>query len=1307
MRSGILSLLLAIFTLLSAIPAIPVTPAYAADASPVIYIKMNGGSDSNSGTSASAPVQTIVAAFDKLAAIGKGGTVVLMDGVNTRTSSSGKLTTLADAGGHVTVTGCYNGVNYKEQNDARLILINGLIFQNDVTFDYLTFLQIAATNTRTLYLNHNDLTVTENCDTYDYVTGESYAIGVCPPIDKDSPIAKGNGNLVIVTGYKDTSASTTPESFGDQVITLNGAQFGAIHVGNKYYTTSAITEQTRADTGTTWIKIGNGVGVKKGITATQEHTKITTNVRLPDTSVSVILNKDLNVSDYVTVQNPEYFASKGSSLKDYEADGIRGPAVGISYDIDVPWVDSAPVSEFGVAFRLADSIPFSTLNGAKRSYAYTDASDGYRNYRYEFGSSTASFKGVLVYDEQNEISEYDTDITAYPYAIDKTTGYAVVGENYKLNLKELCYLISKNENAPESDKVLADDIIFRAENFVIERFATDPVPKATESTVVYVSQAGGGNGLTPSSTVTFEEALGMTKNVVANTVVIVVTDAITLDPADTIDQNRNDTGAVSADFTYYFPANKSKVIITSNYGGVNYRKDHGASITLTSETAFYGDYTIKNTELINATDLKLCMQYNNVTLGTGLTCTMGANATKYIDLVCGYHAEHSAFNTAETVSCREDARIEILGGKWNGFTAGNVTQNWRSVFGNICKGATLVVDIGNASTSASFNSTDRYYFAVAGQNNVDGTVCVNVNNATFVSSNAITVVQYLMKYDPMMSDYHPVINGNVILNIKGGSFKTNKVVAVPSADSANYAPNVGSNAKINVNVMGGTFYSGALSTTKLQITGSGTATSELYLASGFTASSTSGITTVQAPTADPVLDYAKTTYDAPPVYDKVIVEGLFDLSSASSSELADLQASLPPSDTASSHLTTVKKYYTNANKDLTLRADMMVLNDDNYNLTKVANVEFITMLSGEYSINKTFTNYNIGASGGGYMVDCGDFVLMAFGDTEGEASNSADKNDPAYGGPWRANVLGFTDDFDYKDGVLLDGFYLSDQGVYDGFATEFLNSGHKSGVEMSKIPTGGVKIGNNLYFCYMSVRRWSSDTINDPEDVEGIWKCNYGGLAVSRDMGRTWETPSDLRWDEITDFAQLYPVLDNEGKWLYLYGVPGGRRGAVKLMRVAVGEVENVAAYEYFTGFDNRGKAIFEQGASGLANSKPVIDTPAGDDGAGAGGLAIMYNEYLGEWVMLYASKRTGEHNLAGIYIRVANSIDGKWSDPVLVISQSAGFGAVYEPRVCAKYQNAETGEMMLITSNWGVYNSMVYNITLERRGKPYIDIIQ
>ena len=284
--------------------------------------------------------------------------------------------------------------------------------------------------------------------------------------------------------------------------------------------------------------------------------------------------------------------------------------------------------------------------------------------------------------------------------------------------------------------------------------------------------------------------------------------------------------------------------------------------------------------------------------------------------------------------------------------------------------------------------------------------------------------------------------------------------------------------------------------------------------------------------------------------------------------------------------------------------------------------------------------------------------------------------------PWRANMLAHSSDFDYTDGIHLDGFYSVDSGEYAGNGGEFLLSHHKKDAEMSKIPTGAVYVNGNVYFGFMSVCSWT-----DPEKP-GAWKCNYGGLAKSTDLGRSWEIPDDLRWPEESNYAQLHPVLD--GDLVYFFAVPGGRRGGCKLMRVHKNEIENFAAYEYLVGRDEGGKGIFKKGRAAMMCDFCAVEPMVG-------GVGVIYNEYLGEWVMMYCTPKAGKINRGSIVMRVAKTLDGEWSDAVLVASQ-ARYGSIYEPRICPRYVKEGGKHMMMICSRWDMYNSLIFDIELSRK---------
>ena len=193
-------------------------------------------------------------------------------------------------------------------------------------------------------------------------------------------------------------------------------------------------------------------------------------------------------------------------------------------------------------------------------------------------------------------------------------------------------------------------------------------------------------------------------------------------------------------------------------------------------------------------------------------------------------------------------------------------------------------------------------------------------------------------------------------------------------------------------------------------------------------------------------------------------------------------------------------------------------------------------------------------------------------------------------------------------------------------------------------------------------------------------------ITLSEELFR--RLASDLRWPEESGYAQLHPVLD--GDYVYIFAVPGGRARSCKLMRVLKDEIENFAAYEYLVGRDETGKGIFKKGKDAMYSDFYAV-------GERVGGMGVMWNEYLEEWVMMYCTWRAGRIDKGAIAMRVAKTLDGEWSDAVLVASQKK-FGIVYEPRICSRYVKEGGKHMMLISSKWEIYNSLVWDIELSRK---------
>ncbi len=760
-----------------------------------------------------------------------------------------------------------------------------------------------------------------------------------------------------------------------------------------------------------------------------------------------------------------------------------------------------------------------------------------------------------------------------------------------------------------------------------------PAPPAT----VYVTEKGAGkrDGSSPENAATLAEGLGMTKKA-GGTVVV--------------------CGPLSFDGPYILPSNGASVTLTSVRDGVDYRETAGAKLSLSGDLSFCGDYLLEGLAITaEKSDLFFFFQYHNVTVGEDVVCARGAGASTDIALICGYSAPSSAYRTSYQISCRADAAVRVKSGTWQYIRGGNRRTQSKSAFGTVEEGVSFAVFVEGGTFTAA---AGRDLSSASGMNGVAGAIYMEINGGSFAGP-----VCLLSRTGSNTENYPVSVTGRVTLKITGGDF-CSKELAVRQPTSDKIA--LGASSETTLCVTGGTFPSGTLA--------SGEAGSAVLLAegvnvsaSGFGKTLSGGADTITAPT----LRENAVLYTAPPYPETAPKTGPLT---------AEEEKNLIPETAAA--LAKVRKL------EKSTPASSMRLRDPDklYSLDGVRGVKFVSMLTGEYSINKTITNYGIAGAGGGYMIDCGDTALLAFGDCNPEGE---------LGKPWRANALAFTRDRDYTDGITLDGFYMGETFQRSPFSGEFLLSGHdtKNKTEESKIPTGGVKIGDTLYFCYMSVASWREN------DRDGCWPCNYGGLAKSTDFGRSWETPSDLRWPAGTDvddpvaeipewgLAQLYPVLD--GDYVYFFGVPGGRAGYCRLMRVKAAVIENFSAYEYLTGRDEAGRGIFERGEAAMKTNFAAVDKCVG-------GVGVMYNEYLGEWLMFYCAKQAGSLKNS-IVLRAAKTLDGVWSEPVLVMSQ-ATFGSVYEPRVSSAYTREGGRYMMVITSRWDIYNSIIWEIELSKK---------
>jgi hypothetical protein len=236
-----------------------------------------------------------------------------------------------------------------------------------------------------------------------------------------------------------------------------------------------------------------------------------------------------------------------------------------------------------------------------------------------------------------------------------------------------------------------------------------------------------------------------------------------------------------------------------------------------------------------------------------------------------------------------------------------------------------------------------------------------------------------------------------------------------------------------------------------------------------------------------------------------------------------------------------------------------------------------------------------------------------------------------------------------------------------GHAGELLSHGLR---DATVIPTNGVAIGGRMFLHYMAIRAWGEP---------GSWALNRSGLAYSDDGGNTWTQDTGARWDGQSNFGQV-AIVKADGK-AYLFGIPGGRSGGVKLARVDQGAILDGDRYEYYAGLSGGAPQWrADEDAAAL-----IVPPPVGE-------LSVMWNPFLGRWTMTYLDEWR-----ASLVIREAADLWGPWS-PALTLVSGGAYPGLYGAYMHPWYVE-NGGEVFYFTmSQWGPYSVFLMRARLEKR---------
>lgn len=332
---------------------------------------------------------------------------------------------------------------------------------------------------------------------------------------------------------------------------------------------------------------------------------------------------------------------------------------------------------------------------------------------------------------------------------------------------------------------------------------------------------------------------------------------------------------------------------------------------------------------------------------------------------------------------------------------------------------------------------------------------------------------------------------------------------------------------------------------------------------------------------------------------------------------------------------------------------------DQFRIVRPPELTWVSWLTGPHALADTDA---VGVSGTdlGISFAAGEYLYVAFGDT------FADRTPDSYGGVgerWRSNVLARTSQATADDGLRFDHWVCDESGE----AREILVSRHdENGTgEITRIPTCGFALGSTLYLMSMSVREWGPD---------GYWTVNRSELSESRDGGETWSDVPGVTWGPDDGFVECaaHAAHDTEGcEWLYIWGVPAGRQGDVRLMRVrADASVAELTEYQYFRGPGGGGRA--SSWSSDAAEAAVVAQGPVGE-------LSVLYVEFLDRWIMAYSERGRA-------YLREGREPWGPWSEPILIAGPD-DYPVLYAPMLCPRFQTEGGKKLYLTLSIFGPYN--------------------
>lgn len=340
---------------------------------------------------------------------------------------------------------------------------------------------------------------------------------------------------------------------------------------------------------------------------------------------------------------------------------------------------------------------------------------------------------------------------------------------------------------------------------------------------------------------------------------------------------------------------------------------------------------------------------------------------------------------------------------------------------------------------------------------------------------------------------------------------------------------------------------------------------------------------------------------------------------------------------------------------------------------RIAYVHMGDFITGRKSVNKkVLIKAKAGATDLGINIKLND---EKFAHLYGDTFSGTDVNR----GYWNSNFIAISKQQDLDNGLVFEDVIKDEHGNIKPFSqgkhnrNEPGNLDIAKGKEVTKIPTGGISLNGYLYIYYMSVRYWGE---------HGEWYVTRNTLVKSKvdDLKNFEEVGVNFHWDESKAFGQINPFINEfDPNNIYFTCIPGGRNGAMSLMRVAKEYIEDKNEYEVL----NENKEWVKYPLF-IKKDNPfhLIDKSSSEP-------SMMYNHYLKKWT---ATNIEGD----SMWLYLFNDLTEKYCDRIKLFNHSnipSFYGCLLAPE-WSKYNDQK---IYVQVSQWSpIYNTSLVEIVFK-----------